>query len=282
MERESLLALLIMLFGGVTLRCWAWWPVRSVFAPSARELERSTWFRLWRPVAAAATVAAWLCGWALSQPDPVPHHVGWMLLTVAVPFALIGARALARAAWSLCAAEDDHGVATVGLLRPRVVFAPDMARALDERAIAAALAHEEAHVRHRDPLRIWLAQFVTDLQWPSGAAQRRLSNWLVALEYARDDEARAAGTEGADLAAAVLGSLRLRLTRTAATARLIGQGDDLTVRISRLLRPLPAVAPVSRGSDWTLVAWLAVSLASATLTGLVCGDRLIAPLLALT
>ncbi len=40
---------------------------------------------------------------------------------------------------------------------------------------------------------IWLALFVTDLQWPRGSAQRRFADWLATVECARDDEARDAG-----------------------------------------------------------------------------------------
>ncbi len=88
--------------------------------------------------------------------------------------ALLVARATIRAVWSLIAAQRDQGTATVGLLRPRTRFLPHLAKWLDERQIEAALEHERAHARHRDPLRIWLAQLATDLQWPWPQAQGKV------------------------------------------------------------------------------------------------------------
>jgi len=281
-ERESLLATLIVLLGGLALQLFAVWPGRIDYGCASRRLERIHWLVLWWPIAPALTVAAWLCGWALSQPDPVPNHVGGLIFIAAAPFAVVGGRALLRAAWSLCHSSRAYGIVTVGLLRPRIVVAPELAKTLDERAMQAALAHERTHVRHRDPLRIWLAQFVTDLQWPWIPAQRRFIGLLATLEDARDDEARAEGIDGADLAAAVLSSLRFQLGINASAATLIGRPEALPARIARLLKPL-AVSPPDEESPYLAVAaglglvWLA-----AIALGLSCGARLIGSLLSLS
>jgi hypothetical protein len=281
-ERESLLAMLIILLGGLALQLFAAWPIRTRHASTTLHEEQFHWLVLWRPAAPALTIAAWLCGWALSQPDPVPDRVGWMIFIASVPFAVVAVRAVVRAAWSLWQSPCDYGIATVGLLRPHVVFAPELAKMLDDHAINAALAHERTHVRHRDPLRIWLAQFVTDLQWPWGAARRRFTCWLAALQYARDDEARAAGVEGADLATAVLASVRFQLGSATADATLMSQPPGLEARIARLLRPLPEAPPHREPSQLVVVGSLATALIAAMVLGIVCGERLISPLLALS
>jgi Zn-dependent protease with chaperone function len=281
-ERESLLATLIVLLGGLALQLFALWPGRIDSQCASRQLERLHWLVLWWPAAPALTVAAWLCGWALSQPDPVPGHVGRLIFIAAVPFAIVGGRALMRAAWSLCHARRVYGIVTVGLLRPRIVVAPELARNLDERALQAALAHERTHVRHRDPLRIWLAQFVTDLQWPWIPAQRRFIVWLATLECARDDEARAGGIEGADLAAAVLGSLRFQLGIDASAATLIGHPQALPARIARLLRPLPVSQPDREPPYFAVAAGLGLVWLVAIVLGISCGERLIGSLLAVS
>jgi hypothetical protein len=281
-ERESLLVILIILLGGLALQLFAAWPGRACHASPSLQQEQFHWQALWRPAAPAFTVAAWLCGWALSQPDPVPDRVGWMIFIASVPFAVVAGRAAVRAGWSLWRSPCDYGIATVGLLRPHVVFAPELAKALDDRAIEAALAHERTHVRHRDPLRIWLAQLVTDLQWPWGAARRRFDCWLAALQYARDDEARAAGVEGADLAAAVLASLRFQLGSAMADGTLMDQPKGLQARIARLLRPLPQTPPHREPSPLIFAGSLVTALLAATVLGIVFGERLIGPLLALS
>jgi Zn-dependent protease with chaperone function len=281
MERESLLTVLTILLGGVALQViGAWLSAHSRKKPGF-ELERAAWLRLWRPVTPALIIAAWLCGWALSQPDPVPTRVGPLVFIVCAPFVLIGMRAIVRAGWSLLASPEPFGIATVGLIRPHVVFAPELAKLLDDRAIAAALAHERAHVRHLDPLRIWVAQFVTDLQWPWASAQRRFETWLAALEHARDDEARAEGVEGADLAAALVASVRFHRNIAPGTcARLIGDRSALAERVERLLQPLESAPQDPTPTTLQVAVFLSLALMVALALGTVYGERFVGTLLA--
>src|SRR6266436_2634736 len=239
MERECFLSSLVALLGGTMILACGWWPARDGDGASARHLERLRWRQIWLPLVPALIVAAWLCGWALAEPDPTPEKASMLLILASVPFVLLFARAAIRAVWSLVREEADVVTATVGLLRPWILFSPYLAKALDDCTIEAALAHERAHARHRDPLRIWLAQLATDLQWPWPQAHGRLQRWLLALELARDEEARATGVEGTDLATAILASTRLgRQAILPANAALIGDPSTLKERVSRLLEPV--------------------------------------------
>jgi len=141
------------------------------------------------------------------------------------------------------------------LCDPWILFSPHLAKALDDCAVEAALEHERAHTRHRDPLRIWLAQFAADLRWPWPQAQKRFLEWILALEFARDDEARAAGIDGSDLATAVLASLRFRDRPTPSPeATLAGEPSVLKERIARLLSPL--ADHLEAGGPGLRVLWL--------------------------
>lgn len=262
---------------------FACWPSVNHHMEHAGQFERRSWGRLWSPLTPALLVVAWLCGWALSEPDPVPDRLGWVVLVAWVPFGFVAARAIVRAAWSLLRRPEEYGLATIGLIRPRIVLSADLARLLDERSMQAALEHERAHARHRDPLRIWAGQFVADLQWPWPWAQKRFRAWLAALECARDDEARAAGVDGPDLAAAVLTSLRFHSGAAfAPRAELTGEASALKARIARLLQPLPEPEQ-GGGPRFKRVAFLlTLGLMSAVTLGVVFGERLIEPLLALT
>lgn len=143
---------------------------------------------------------------------------------------------MARAVRSLSRDGSFVPAATVGVVRPRVMLSP-CPRAL------GALPQSSKHARYRDPLRIWLAQVATDLQWPWPAAARRFYAWLEALEWARDDEARRGGIEGEDLAEAVLAATRLAGARAPAlpvAPAATADADALRTRIARLLGPLPA------------------------------------------
>jgi hypothetical protein len=282
MERECFLSILIALLGGMMILACGWWPARDTGGASARPLERLRWRQIWLPLVPALIVAAWLCGWALAEPDPTPEKASILLILASVPFALLFGRAAIRALWSLVREKGDVVTATVGLLRPWVLFSPYLAKALDDRTIEAALEHERAHARHRDPLRIWFAQLATDLQWPWPQAQKRFQLWILALELARDEEARALGVDGSDLAAAILASARLgRQAILPANAALISDPSTLKERISRLLEPLPLDQPQTRTVTWTAVVAIPVLLCAIGF-GSVFGEHIVRTLLRLS
>lgn len=279
MDRELVLVILVALLCGGALMAAGWYPTGSPVAASGRAAERRAWRRMWLPFGPTVLLFAALCGWALVEPadaEPVPNCLLWG----ALPFAAVVARAAYRALWSLASARGDHLLATVGWLRPRVVLSPRIATALDPQALAAALEHERAHVRHRDPLRLWLAQLGSDLLWPWPAAEARFHSWRRALELARDEEARLHGVAGADLGAAILAALRLCQDGGSLTAATLG-GDESFVeeRIARLLRPLENdPLPAKKGAWWPLAMAAGISLA--VLLGSEFGERAVRALLA--
>ena len=295
MERETLLVTLLVGFGGAAVQALALLPRRTCGDSSPQVAERRAWRQLWLPLQALFVLGAWLVGWALREPDPVPDRMApGILMAISLPFALVAIRAAVRAVRALVRAPRDLPIYTVGLLRPRVVFSPFLARSLEEGPVRAAWEHEQAHVRHRDPLRIWLAQIATDLQWPWPGARRRFTAWLEILECARDDEARGCGASGVDLAAAVLAIARMVSTalpsggapeETAVDAALIGRGRALQGRIARLLSSLPesAGAPARNRLDppasWAVAA---VVLLIAGGVGAACGEQVLRPILAWT
>jgi hypothetical protein len=246
-ERELTLATLTLTTCGATL-----------FASGA--LARPG--RLWAPPVTAALVFSGLVGWGLQEPDFTDERSSPVLGVVALVFAAIWARALVRAVLSVVASRRQRGLAcTVGLLRPRVVVDPQVAAALDESELRAVLEHERAHARHRDPLRILLAQIVTDLQWPLPAAAARWLAWRRELELRRDDDARASGIDGADLASAIVKVARLSRGRAAAGAALV-DAPDFEARVARLLGPTIGSPDTSRWGMPLLAASFALALAA--------------------
>ncbi|MHB8383382.1 MAG: hypothetical protein ACYDC3_13720, partial [Candidatus Binataceae bacterium] len=127
MERECSLTILIALLGGIALLACGWLPSGRASGGSARRHEGLMWRRIWLTFVPALTVAAWLCGWALAEPDPIPERVPSVVLWLSAPFLLLFARAAIRAGWSLVRDDGDPGVATVGLLKPWIVFSPHLA-----------------------------------------------------------------------------------------------------------------------------------------------------------
>lgn len=149
MERETLLALLVIALGGLSLQACSPWLIPEGQRSDALRLERAKWLQLWLPIVPGLLGWAWLFGWALVQPDPVPAHAVARIVVLCVPFVLIGARAGMRATWSLRRSSAASAAVTVGLLCPRVRIEPGFSRILDPGALAAALEHERAHARKR-------------------------------------------------------------------------------------------------------------------------------------
>ena len=241
MDREVLLALLACALVGPAVLVAGVWPHRCEPTSSARQWERAAWRAVWMPVVPAAIAFSALLGWAAMEPanaEPLPAP----LIGLSTLFAVVWMRALVRAGQAARRRRSHMAAGTVGLWRPRIVVATAFVERLDTDQVHAVYAHEAAHARHRDPLRIWLAQLVTDLQWPWPGARRRFDEWRRVLELARDEEARDDGVDGADLASAVLVGAQWA-TAARQGAALIDSGGRLEDRIARLLGPIAPDTP---------------------------------------
>ncbi len=285
MSRDLVLATVTLVLCGAAMALPGLIPVRWLRRDedrqSGRSLERHAWRRLWFPALPAVIAFATLMGWRLQEPDRTDELLRPAGALFALPFAVIWLRALIRAFLATRRPRVMPPASTLGLLRPRVAIDPALRRTLDAAALAAVVAHEEAHAAHRDPLRIWLAQLVTDAQWSSPWARQRLDRWLATLEVARDEEARLRGTRGEDLAAAVVAVARMpSVPHRRAVASLTGAEALLLDRVRRLLAPIPAGgraaegvrAVVRRRAFWIV---LALSLLAAVLIGIEFGDSLL-------
>jgi beta-lactamase regulating signal transducer with metallopeptidase domain len=227
---------------------------------------------LWRPLLPSGAWLAFLLGWALREPDNaegLPRD-GQILTLIAGLVAL-------RVVWRAGQAAQVRSrplLGVIGLFRPEIHVEPVAEAALDPSARVAAIAHEDAHVRHQDPLRIWLALLATDLQLGVPASRTRFRSWRHALELARDEEARESGVSGPELAVAILAITRLDHGFSApAAATLGGDAALLQDRIARLLAP---AAPAPQRGPWrrTLGLFLLAGLGSVGV-GVVAGEWLV-------
>jgi Zn-dependent protease with chaperone function len=238
-DRELVFVVLgLLLFGALTLPgsliALAWRQRSELNVPGA-VLERRAAWRLVGPLLPSAIGLSGLIGWALVEPEDA-ERPPWLVFVLGLPVLFVCLRVAVRAAAALRPRAIETA-ATLGILQPHIVVDQEFAASLDDASREAVLAHERAHARHRDPLRVWLAQILTDLQWPLPGAWARFEAWRAALELARDDEAREVA-EGDDLAAAVLSAARrgnaLTVVGVASNA-----STALRARVERLLAPLP-------------------------------------------
>ncbi len=278
MDRELVLGVLVLLVAGPAILAAGAWPTSAPREEAcARSLERWLWLRLLAPLVPALLVLSALLGWALVEPEQA-EAVPPAILALALPLAGVWLRGIARSVRAIRISRVEGVPAgTHALLKPRAFLSPELTGALDPEACHAALEHEQAHVRHRDPLRIWVAQLVTDLQWPLPAPRRRFEAWLEALELARDEEARLHGADGPALASAIVAALRLAAP-VGRAASLTGTGTALRERVARLLSPLPLDRGV--GNRRALLLVLVVGGASGAFCfGLAFGEGVVGALL---
>lgn len=215
MEREDLLVVLsfaIFAFAvtvGASLSAW--------LSPGRFPLdERKAWWSLVAPVAVGLTGVCFAVGWALQEPDPAnegPNSFIWVAgaWTIAV---------LARSLWrgfrtiraNRTMDELSAPIVTFGIFRRSTVVSRSFREEAAPAVLQAALAHERAHARGYDPLRILVARFVADMQWPFSVASRRLKAWQTALEVRRDRDAVVGGADATALAEAIVLAARLQTT----------------------------------------------------------------------
>src|SRR5262245_45425616 len=127
MDRELVLAILVALLCGSALTAVGWWPVGSAASNGCAD-ERRSWLGVWLPLLPAALLFAALCGWALVEPEAAERMPNCLLLG-ALPFAAVLLRAAWRALRAATRAQKDNelSIATVGLLRPRIVVCRQLA-----------------------------------------------------------------------------------------------------------------------------------------------------------
>lgn len=276
-DREYLLTIFVLVGATASMALANAWLVWREAATGLSIDERLEWRRLWTPLAVAVVSTAWSWGWWLLEPENA-ESVPSLFVLAALLAGYVWLRALVRAIKSQ---RDSRRPAayTSGFLRPRIVIDPAFAELLDEVELAAVQAHEQAHVRHRDPLRVWLAQWCADLQWPSGAARRWLLTWRAALEMARDDEARRDGVDGADLGSALVKAARFGFIGGRSCVCFLGERDAFRARIVRLLSPIEPKATSGRhASRGALALFLMFGIVAAG--GALFGEAVVRTLLA--
>ena len=106
---------------------------------------------------------------------------------------------------------------TYRLIRPRILVSTALAAELTAAEVAAVLAHEREHLRHRDPLRMLAVRLLTAFAWYTPAASWLASRAVLRRELAAD-LASARGTGRGVLAGALLKLASLPACPAAAAA----------------------------------------------------------------
>lgn len=160
--------------------------------------------------------------------------------------------------------EFDNGLATVfcaGLLRPKIYVPSSVVGLLDAGELRAVLEHERFHIRHRDPLRLILADLVR--VFPGFAPV--VDDYRATVELAADEEVIDRMADGASLGRALLRLLSaqgfLQQSRVAAVAFF----NSANRRIDHLLG---VGAPAPKGRRILCIVGSVIVAATALYAGL--------------
>ncbi len=146
-------------------------------------------------------------------------------------------------------------VALVGLLRPRIVISKSVLNGLSPAEMQAVLRHEWAHHTARDNWkRLALLLRPNPLLFVSENSAVK-NTFLRCSEWAADDEAAQSDpVRATDLASALVRVSRIKnLQSLAAASSLLQDGDDLRMRVQRLLHPDAVVPPLEKHNSAVIV-----------------------------
>jgi Zn-dependent protease with chaperone function len=127
-----------------------------------------------------------------------------------------------------------------GIVRPRLVISRGVVGALSAEQLAAALRHERAHWASHDNLKRLCILLTPGILPFAGSSQTLERGWRKFTEWAADDCAVAGSARRAyALAGALVRVARMTATapRSSLELLLLGDADQLSARVDRLLRP---------------------------------------------
>jgi Zn-dependent protease with chaperone function len=136
---------------------------------------------------------------------------------------------------------------TYGLARPRILVSDGLAAALDPSELAAVLAHERCHLRHRDPLRLLAARLLAAYGCYLPAARWLAGRVALRRELAADRAAAARAGRGV-LAGTLLKLAALPACPAIAAANPAGEAAaSLEARVAQLENGNPPRQRLARG-----------------------------------
>jgi Zn-dependent protease with chaperone function len=182
-----------------------------------------------------------------------------------------------------CVDRDSSLLAVTGFFRPRIFVGREVARLLSSDELAAALAHEMAHVSFFDNLKQLLLKMTRLPRWLDETADDEIA-WANASEVAADQAALVGGASAVDLAGALVKMGALKRGPVAgdqiAASHLLPDvpASALELRVTRLQKVLEgelAVPEIKSGrKPWRILCVVALTLPA---LAYVAGDNALLP-----
>ncbi len=168
-----------------------------------------------------------------------------------------------RGTLQVCCSEKVDSPFACGWWRPRVVLPEQFAQRWSPGQQKAVLAHELAHLRHRDPFWLAVLRLSAALWWWHPGVWLLLRRWRWWAELAADDVAAGLSGTGTPLAEALLVAARgmLGSSRRQSYQGAVAFHSPLGNRIQRLLSAEQGEAGVfKKPSRWSVCCFVVVGL----------------------
>lgn len=127
---------------------------------------------------------------------------------------------------------------TDGIIRPSIHLSEGLVGELDDEQLKSVIAHEAAHVRHRDNLSIFIALILRDFLFILPLSHLLFNSYMKQKEFAADDLATKTTGDPVGLADAIVKVARLKVrsgTKCPAYATFFPDKGTVRARVTRLL-----------------------------------------------
>lgn len=154
---------------------------------------------------------------------------------------------------------------TIGLVRPQVVISSRLVASLKPAELSTVVSHEQAHQHRRDVLRLFAAEVLSALHWPT--TRHLIFNRLgLAIEQACDEVAAVRSGDRLQVAETIIKMARLagRFKPMPGALGAVSTGSNVVLRVERLLRPMRPVGPRLSAHACLLAASLMIAMSLAT------------------
>ena len=149
---------------------------------------------------------------------------------------------------------------TMGLWRHQIMLSAGLLTALSPAEIRAVVSHEWGHVSRRDPLRLLLLRWCSELVWFLPIVRVLAQDSARAMEEAADDVAVVLTAQPLDLAAALVKAAKAQVLPNWSAVSTLGEELGVTARVERLLDVAPPRPQRRHARDWVVSGLVAACL----------------------